>query len=109
MSPVTGGVDTGMPALRGGLKEGDLVKAVEEQPISGGVNFTEQLYEDPAVKRRCAGIERTGQPMHLSVTAAGVCDERGATGIQESACRFMKHAYRRVAFGESIKFAAMNR
>ncbi len=107
MKPVLEDVAPGMPASRGGLKEADVIVAVDGQPIQWWGQFTERVRGSEG-KPLSLDIERKGQPMHLVVTPQSGATERGETVYQIGVQVHEETAYRRVAFGESIKFAATN-
>ena len=107
MKPVLEDVAPGMPASRGGLKEADVIVAVDGQPIQWWGQFTERVRGSEG-KALSLDIERKGQPMHLVVTPQSGATERGETVYQIGVQVHEETAYRRVAFGESIKFAASN-
>jgi regulator of sigma E protease len=107
MKPVLEDVAPGMAASRGGLKEGDLIVAVDGQPIQWWGQFTERV-RGSGGKALSLDIERKGQPMHLVVTPQPGATERGETVYQIGVQVHDETAYRRVAFGESVKFAAVS-
>jgi regulator of sigma E protease len=107
MKPVLEDVAPGMPASRGGLKEGDLIVAVDGQPIQWWGQFTERVRGSEG-KALSLDIDRKGQPMHLVVTPQSGATERGESVYQIGVQVHDDTAYRRVAFGESVKFAATN-
>jgi regulator of sigma E protease len=107
MKPVLEDVAPGMPAARGGLKEGDVITSVDGQAIQWWGQFTERVRGSDG-KALSLDIERKGQPMHLVVTPQSGATERGETVYQIGVQVHEETAYRRVAFGESIKFAASN-
>ena len=105
MKPVLEDVAPGMPASRGGLKEADVIVAVDGQPIQWWGQFTERVRGSDG-KALSLDIERKGQPVHLVVTPQSGATERGETVYQIGVQVHEETAYRRVAFGESVKFAA---
>lgn len=107
MKPVLEDVAPGMPASRGGLKEGDVIASVDGQPIQWWGQFTERV-RGSGGKALSLDIERKGQPMHLVVTPQAGSTERGETVYQIGVQVHDETAYRRVAFSESAKFAAVN-
>jgi regulator of sigma E protease len=107
MKPVLEDVAPGMPASRGGLKEADVIVAVDGQPIQWWGQFTERVRGSEG-KTLSLDIERKGQPMHLVVTPQSGATDRGETVYQIGVQVHEETAYRRVAFGESVKFAASN-
>jgi regulator of sigma E protease len=107
MKPVLEDVAPGMPASRGGLKEGDVIVSVDGQPIQWWGQFTERVRGSEG-KALSLDIDRKGQPMHLVVTPQSGATERGETVYQIGVQVHDDTAYRRVAFGESVKIAATN-
>jgi regulator of sigma E protease len=107
MKPILEDVAPGMPASRGGLKEADVIVAVDGQPIQWWGQFTERVRGSEG-KPLSLDIERKGQPMHLVVTPQAGATERGETVYQIGVQVHEETAYRRVAFGESLKFGASN-
>jgi regulator of sigma E protease len=107
MKPVLEDVAPGMPASRGGLKEGDTIVAVDGQPIQWWGQFTERVRGSEG-KALSLDIERKGQPMHLVVTPQSGATERGESVYQIGVQVHDETAYRRVAFGESVKIASSN-
>jgi regulator of sigma E protease len=106
MKPVLEDVAPGMPASRGGLKEGDVIVAVDGQPIQWWGQFTERV-RGSGGKALSLDIERKGQPIHLVVTPQAGSNERGESVYQIGVQVHEDTAYRRVAFGEGVKFAAV--
>ena len=107
MKPVLEDVAPGMAASRGGLKEGDVIVAVDGQPIQWWGQFTERV-RGSGGKALSLDIERKGQPLHLVVTPQAGSTERGESVYQIGVQVHEDTAYRRVAFGESVKFAAVS-
>jgi regulator of sigma E protease len=107
MKPVLEDVAPGMPASRGGLKEADVIVAVDGQPIQWWGQFTERVRGSEG-KPLSLDIVRKGQPLHLVVTPQSGATERGETVYQIGVQVHEETAYRRVAFGESVKIAASN-
>ena len=106
MKAVLEDVAPGMPASRGGLKEGDTIVAVDGQPIQWWGQFTERV-RGSGGKALSLDIERKGQPVHLVVTPQSGSNERGEPVYQIGVQVHEETAYRRVAFGEGVKFAAV--
>ena len=82
MKPMLEDVAPGMPASRGGLKEGDVIVAVDGQPIQWWGQFTERV-RGSGGKALSLDIERKGQPMHLVVTPQAGANERGETRLSD--------------------------
>jgi regulator of sigma E protease len=105
MKPVLEDVAPGMPAARAGLREGDVIASVDGQPIQWWGQFTERV-RGSGGKALSLDVDRKGQPLHLVVTPQAGSNERGETVYQIGVQVHEETAYRRVAFGESVKFAA---
>jgi regulator of sigma E protease len=106
MKPILEDVAPGMPAARAGLKENDLVRAVDGQEIQWWGQFTERV-RGSAGKPLSLDIERKGQPIHLVVTPQQGNNERGESVYQIGVLVHEDSAYRRVAFLEGARFAAL--
>ncbi len=106
MKPVLEDVAPGMPAARAGLKESDLVRSVDGQEIQWWGQFTERV-RGSAGKPLSLDIERKGQPIHLVVTPQQGNNERGESVYQIGVLVHEDSAYRRVAFLEGARFAAL--
>jgi regulator of sigma E protease len=106
MKPIIEDVAPGMPAAHGGLKEGDVIVAVDGQPVQWWGQFTERV-KGSGGKTLSLDIERKGQPVHLVVTPQAGANERGESVYQIGVQVHEETAYRRVAFGEGVKFAAV--
>ncbi len=105
MKPVLEDIEPGMAASRAGLKEGDVVTAVDGQPIEWWGQFTERV-RGSGGKALSLDVARNGQPLHLVVTPQTGSNERGEPVYQIGVRVHEDTVYRRVAFGESVKFAA---
>ncbi|HEY2822377.1 MAG TPA: RIP metalloprotease RseP [Candidatus Acidoferrum sp.] len=106
MKPILEDVQPGMAASRAGLKEGDVIATVDGQPVQWWGQFTERV-RGSGGKSLALDIERKGQPMHLVVTPQAGSNERGEPVYQIGVQVHEDTAYRRVAFGEGAKFAAV--
>jgi regulator of sigma E protease len=106
MKAILEDVAPGMPASRGGLKEGDTIVTVDGHPIQWWGQFTERV-RGSGGKALSLDIERKGQPVHLVVTPQAGSNERGEAVYQIGVQVHEETAYRRVAFGEGVKFAAV--
>jgi regulator of sigma E protease len=99
-------VAPGMPAARAGLKEGDMIRAVDGQPIQWWGQFTERV-RGSAGKSLSLEVERRGQPIHLVVTPQPGNNDRGETVYQIGVQVHEDSAYRRVAFLEGVRLAGL--
>jgi len=104
--PVLEDVAPGYPAQRAGLKENDLIAGVDGQKIQWWGEFTERIRGSNG-KPVALDVERKGQPLHLVVTPQSATNERGETVYQIGVQVHEDTAYRRVAFGEGTRFAAV--
>jgi len=99
-------VAPGMPAARAGLKEGDVIRAVDGQSISWWGQFTERV-RGSAGKPLSLEVERKGQPLHVVVTPQSGNNDRGETVYQIGVQVHEDSAYRRVGFVEGVRFAGL--
>jgi regulator of sigma E protease len=104
--PVIDDVQPGMPARRAGLKEGDVIRAVDGQPIDWWGQFTERV-RGSGGKSLALDVDRKGQPVHLTVTPQPAQGEHGETIYQIGVQVAEETAYRRVAFLEGTQFACV--
>jgi regulator of sigma E protease len=104
--PVLEDVAPGMPAARAGLKESDVIRAVDGQDIQWWGQFTERV-RGSGGKPLSLEIERKGQPVRLVVTPQSGNNERGESVYQIGVQVHEDSAYRRVAFSEGVRFAAV--
>jgi regulator of sigma E protease len=102
--PVLEDVAPGYPAQRAGLKENDVVTAVDGQKIQWWGQFTERVRGSNG-KPVALDVERKGQPLHLVVTPQAATNERGETIYQIGVQVHEDTAYKRVAFSEGAKYA----
>ena len=99
-------VAPGYPAQRAGLKENDLITAVDGQKIQWWGEFTERIRGSNG-KPLALEVERNGQPVHLVVTPQAATNERGETIYQIGAATHEDTAYKRVAFPEGARYATL--
>jgi regulator of sigma E protease len=104
--PVLEDVAPGMPASRAGLKEGDMIRAVDGQPIQWWGQFTERV-RGSAGKPLSLEVERKGPLIHLVVTPQPGNNDRGETVYQIGVQVHEDSAYRRVAFLEGVRLAGL--
>ena len=104
--PVLDDVQPGMPARRAGLKEGDVIRAVDGQPIDWWGQFTERV-RGSGGKALALDVDRKGQPVHLTVTPQPAQGEHGETIYQIGVQVAEETAYRRVTFFEGAQFACV--
>ena len=106
VKPVLEDVAPGMPAARAGLKESDVIRAVDGQPIEWWGEFTEKV-RGSGGKPIALDVERKGQPVHLVVTPQQAANERGETVYQIGVQVHEDTAYRRVSVAEGTRYAAL--
>jgi regulator of sigma E protease len=104
--PVLEDVAPGYPAQRGGLKEGDLIKAADGQPIQWWGEFTEHIRGSNG-KPVALDVDRKGQALHLIVTPQATTNERGDTVYQIGVLPHDETAYKRVSFPEGARYASL--
>jgi regulator of sigma E protease len=106
IKPTLEDVAPGMPAARAGLKETDVIRAVDGQPIQWWGQFTERVRAS-AGKSLSLDVERKGQPLHIVVTPQPGNNDRGETVYQIGVQVHEDSAYRRVAFTEGVRIAGL--
>ena len=104
--PVLEDVAPGMPAARAGLKESDLIRAVDGQGIQWWGQFTERV-RGSGGKPLSLDVERKGQALHLVVTPQTGNNDRGENVYQIGVLVHEDTAYKRVAFLEGVRFAGL--
>ena len=104
--PVLEDVAPGYPAQRAGLKENDLISAVDGQKIQWWGEFTEKIRGSNG-KPVALDVDRKGQPLHLVVTPQSASNERGETVYQIGVQVHDETAYKRVSFGEGARYAGL--
>jgi regulator of sigma E protease len=104
--PVLEDVAPGLPAQRSGLKENDLIAAVDGQKIQWWGEFTERIRGSNG-KPVALEVNRNGQTLHLVVTPQAANNERGETIYQIGVQVHEDTAYKRVAFPEGARYASL--
>jgi len=104
--PVLEDVAPGLPAQRAGLKENDLIAAVDGQKIQWWGEFTERVRGSNG-KPVALDVDRNGQALHLTVTPQAATNDRGETIYQIGVQVHEDTAYKRVAFGEGARYAGL--
>src|SRR6266446_5918772 len=104
--PILEDVAPGYPAQRAGLKENDLITAVDGQRIEWWGEFTERIRGSKG-NPLALDVERNGQAVHLVVTPQAATNERGETVYQIGAATHEDTAYKRVAFPEGARYATL--
>jgi regulator of sigma E protease len=104
--PVLEDVAPGYPAQRAGLKENDLISAVDGQKIEWWGEFTERIRGSNG-KPVALDVDRKGQQLHLVVTPQSAQNERGETVYQIGVQVHDDTAYKRVALPEGARYAGL--
>jgi regulator of sigma E protease len=104
--PVLEDAAPGMPAARAGLREGDVIRAVDGKPIHWWGEFTEKV-RGSSGRPVALDIDRKGQELHLVVTPQAATNDRGETIYQVGVQVHEDTAYRRVAFAEATRYASL--
>src|SRR3984893_12760998 len=104
--PVLEDVAPGLPAQRAGLKENDLIAAVDGQKIQWWGEFTERVRGSNG-KPVALDVDRKGQLLHLVVTPQAGTNEPGETVYQIGVQVHEDTAYKRVAFPEGARYAGL--
>jgi regulator of sigma E protease len=102
--PILEDIAPGYPAQRAGLKENDVVTAVDGQKIQWWGEFTERVRGSNG-KPVALDVDRKGQQLHMVVTPQAATNERGETIYQIGVQVHEDTAYKRVAFPEGAKYA----
>jgi regulator of sigma E protease len=104
IKPILEDAAPGMPASRAGLKEGDVIRAVNGQEIHWWGEFTEKVRGSNGNPVALDVQRKNGQAVHL-VTPQAASTDRGETIYQIGVQVHEDTAYRRVAFTEGTRFA----
>jgi regulator of sigma E protease len=104
--PILEDVAPGYPAQRAGLKENDLIAAVDGQKIQWWGEFTERVRGSNG-KPVALDVDRKGQLLHLVVTPQAATNEHGETVYQIGVQVHEDTAYKRVAFPEGARYAGL--
>ena len=104
LPPILDEVAPGTPAERSGLKEGDVIRAVDGQRIEYWGQFRERVSgsNGKAVK---LDVERKGQLIHADVTPQQSIAESGETTYQVGVAVLDPTSYRRVSFSDGVRDA----
>ncbi len=104
--PVLEDVAPGLPAQRAGLRENDLIAAVDGQKIQWWGEFTERIRGSNG-KPVALDVDRKGQLLHMAVTPQAATNERGETIYQIGVQVHEDTAYKRVSFAEGARYAGL--
>jgi regulator of sigma E protease len=99
--PVLDEVAPGSPAAHAGLKEGDIIQAVDGQKIQYWGQFVDRIRGSEG-KTLQLDLQRKGQLVHTQVSPASAMTENGEKVYQVGVAVLDKTNYRREAFGEGL-------
>src|SRR5262249_48814991 len=99
-------VETGSPADRAGLREGDYVKAVNGHSIQYWAQFVEAVRGSNG-KPVALDINRKGRIIHIEISPRLGTTESGESVYQIGVQPNIDFAYRRVGFVEGIRDAGL--
>jgi len=104
LPPILDEVAPGTPAERSGLKEGDVIRAVDGQSIEYWGQFRERVSgsNGKAVK---LDVQRKGQLIHADVSPQQGIAESGETTYQVGVAVLDPTSYRRVSFSDGVRDA----
>ena len=106
VKPVLEDVQPGFPAARAGLKENDLITAVDGKKIEWWGEFTDRVRGSNG-HPVAIDVQREGKPVHVVVTPQAAVNDRGDTYYQIGVQVHEDTAYRRVNLVESARYAGM--
>src|SRR4029077_13860635 len=107
IKPILEDAAPGMPASRAGLREGDIIRAVNGLEIHWWGEFTEKVRGSNGSPVALDVQRKNGQMVHLTVTPQPATNDRGETIYQIGVQVHEDTAYRRVAFTEGTRFAVL--
>jgi len=102
--PIIDQVAPGTPADRAGLREGDVITAVNGKPIRYWEQFMEATQSSNG-QPITLQVNRSGKSVQLTVTPKRGAADNGENVFQIGVARRDEIAYKHVAFSESVKFA----
>jgi regulator of sigma E protease len=102
LAPVLDEVAAGTPAQHAGLKEGDIIRAVNGQNVQYWGQFVDRVRSSKGQIVKL-DIERKGQPIHLDVTPQAGVSESGETIYQVGVAVVDPTSYKRVSFAEGTR------
>ena len=103
--PIMEDVMPGLPAARAGLKEGDLIEAVNGQKIQWWGEFTERVRGSNG-KPVALDVNRKGQEVHVVVTPQQATSDRGEPIYQIGVQVHQDVSYKRVSVAQSVQLAS---
>jgi regulator of sigma E protease len=106
VKPVLEDVQPGFPAARAGLKENDVILAVDGKKIGWWGEFTDRVRGSNG-HPVAIDVQRDGRPIHMVVTPQAAVNDRGDTYYQIGVQVHEDTAYRRVGLVESARYASM--
>jgi regulator of sigma E protease len=102
--PILDDVEPGKPAARAGIREGDLITAVDGEKLAVWEEFKERIQGSNG-KPLQLDLIRNGKPVHVAVTPALTKTESGQSVYQLGVLPKDDPAYRKVSVLEGIKEA----
>lgn len=75
------GLDIGSPAYNSELRPGDLITQLNGKPLSSVGQFLRELHRPRAGTRWALSVQRAGQPIELTLTAAAEPFEQAGPGV----------------------------
>ncbi len=103
--PVIDQVAPGTPADRAGIREGDIITAVDGSKIQYWQQFMEATQSSNG-KPMTLDVERNGKSVQLVVTPKKGAADNSEDVYQIGVARRDELAYKRVSFSESVRFAS---
>jgi regulator of sigma E protease len=102
--PIIDQVAPGTPADRAGIREGDIITAVNGKQIGYWEQFMEAVQSSNG-KSITIDVDRQGKSVQLVVTPQKGAADSGSNVYQIGVVRRDEIAYKHVSFSESVKFA----
>ncbi|HEY2461076.1 MAG TPA: RIP metalloprotease RseP [Candidatus Acidoferrum sp.] len=106
VKPILDDVEPGLPARRAGLREDDVIRSVDGQPVDWWGQFTERVRASNG-KPLAVDVDRNGQTIHTVVTPQTAVNDRGETVYQIGVLTREDTVNRRVSFADGARYAAL--
>lgn len=103
--PVLDEIAQGLPADRAGLRDGDVIAAVDGQPIHYWGQFVDRV-RNSAGKNLALDIDRKGQTIHANVTPLLNPTDTGESTYQVGVAVKDETLYRRVSVSQAVRDGA---
>jgi regulator of sigma E protease len=104
LPPILDEVAPGTPAERAGLKEGDVIRAVDGKKVEYWGQFVE-IVRGSNGKPVKLDVDRKGQTVHVEVAPQKGATESGEPIYQVGVAVLDPTSYRRVSFGDGARYA----